>query len=93
MIITIVDHFSPSSDEQVSASERKLGFFEAISPWCPFVMFSVLYIMWVEFSPSDILEKEPRILIFSMGVLFSNIAVSQGEVRGLGEHCYDLVSG
>ena len=48
-----------------------------MEPWVPFVIMAALYTVWVYLSPSKILEREPRILLFSMGVIFSNIAVSK----------------
>lgn len=57
-------------------TQQLLSFTEAMEPWVPFVIMSVLYTVWVYLSPSKILEREPRILLFSMGVIFSNIAVS-----------------
>lgn len=63
----------PSSS---SAGGRHLGFIDAVSPWCPFVLLTTLYLLWEHLSPTDIVEREPRIFLFSMGVLFSNITVS-----------------
>ena len=57
-------------------TQQLLSFTEAMEPWVPFVIMAVLYTVWVYLSPSKILEREPRILLFSMGVIFSNIAVS-----------------
>jgi hypothetical protein len=58
-------------------TQQLLSFTEAMEPWVPFVIMAVLYTVWVYLSPSKILEREPRILIFSMGVIFSNITVSK----------------
>ena len=57
-------------------TQQLLSFTEAMEPWVPFVIMAVLYTAWVYLSPSKILEREPRILLFSMGVIFSNITVS-----------------
>lgn len=62
-------------------TQQLLSFTEAMEPWVPFVIMSVLYTVWVYLSPSKILEREPRILLFSMGVIFSNIAVSTCMVQ------------
>ena len=58
-------------------TQQLLSFTEAMEPWVPFVIMAALYTVWVYLSPSKILEREPRILLFSMGVIFSNIAVSK----------------
>lgn len=68
---------SPSAPQQ----RQLLSFTEAMEPWVPFVFMSLFYMAWIYLSPSDILEREPRILFFSLGVIFSNIAVSASENR------------
>ena len=65
-----------SGATQQRSPQQLLSFTEAMEPWVPFVIMAVLYTIWVYLSPSKILEREPRILLFSMGVIFSNIAVS-----------------
>ena len=71
-----------SSQEQSSSPppEKYLSFNEAMRPWAPFVVMSILYSAWVYLSPTEIIEKEPRIFFFSMGILFSNISVSSFTV-------------
>lgn len=49
---------------------------EAMAPWTPVVVLSLLYTAWVYLSPSDILYREPRLMLFSLGMAFSNVTVS-----------------
>ena len=55
---------------------KRFNLLEVLSPWLPFMVFAVLYVIWAKLSQTDIVEREPRIFLFSMGILFSNIAVS-----------------
>lgn len=55
-------------------SGQRLSLTTFLAPWLPFLVFTCLYLVWAQFSPTDIVEREPRIFLFSMGVLFSNIA-------------------
>lgn len=80
-LYNIYEHFQKkSANEQVQNSgsppptaEQNVNFIRLFSPWLPFVVFSCAYLVWAKFSPTDIVEREPRIFLFSMGVLFSNI--------------------
>ena len=47
-----------------------------MAPGLPFSLMSVLYTLWMYCSPSNIIDKEPRIFYFTVGIVFSNIAVS-----------------
>ncbi len=58
------------------SGRRKLGLLAALEPWSPFLMMSTLWTVWVFASPTEILEREPRLLLITIGVNFSNITVS-----------------
>ncbi|XP_015191146.1 PREDICTED: ethanolaminephosphotransferase 1-like [Polistes dominula] len=46
---------------------------EAIRPLVPLVMLFMISTLWILFSQQDILEKDPRIIYFAIGTIFSNI--------------------
>ncbi|XP_012257920.1 ethanolaminephosphotransferase 1-like [Athalia rosae] len=46
---------------------------EAIRPLVPAVLFFAIATFWVTCSPNNILEKDPRIIYFAVGTIFSNI--------------------
>ncbi|XP_025833367.1 ethanolaminephosphotransferase 1-like isoform X2 [Agrilus planipennis] len=49
------------------------SFSEAARPSIPIFIFLILSIIWVQKSPSDILEKDPRAVYFLTSTIFSNI--------------------
>lgn len=51
-------------------------FSEAVRPLVPLLLFLTLTTVWVVNSPSNILQREPRIVYFLTGTIFSNISVS-----------------
>ncbi|XP_014613759.1 ethanolaminephosphotransferase 1-like [Polistes fuscatus] len=46
---------------------------EAIRPLVPLVLLFMISTLWILFSQQDILEKDPRIIYFAIGTIFSNI--------------------
>lgn len=52
------------------------SFTEAIRPLVPLFVFFAICTVWVIKSPNSILEKEPRVIYFLTGTIFSNISVS-----------------
>lgn len=50
-------------------------FSEAVRPLIPLFTFLFLSTIWVLNSPSNILQKEPRVVYFLTGTIFSNISV------------------
>lgn len=55
---------------------KMLGPMEAIRPlWNPVVLFSLCTI-WMIYSPTDIMDRDPRMFLYLIGVLFANINVS-----------------
>ena len=65
-----------NSTSSVSPPPRRLSFLEAMAPGLPFCLMAVLYAVWISLSPSNILEREPRVFYFTLGIIFSNISVS-----------------
>ncbi len=52
------------------------GIKEAIRPAAAITMAFFLSYVWVQFSPSDILESAPRLFLFCIGTLVGHITVS-----------------
>ncbi|XP_024869394.1 ethanolaminephosphotransferase 1-like [Temnothorax curvispinosus] len=46
---------------------------EAIRPLVPLVLFFIISTVWIMHSPNNVLEKDPRIIYFAIGTIFSNI--------------------
>ena len=55
-------------------------FMEAARPMFAFLWLFVITTIWVLFSRNQILDLEPRIMFILFGTLFSNIAVSRGDL-------------
>eukprot|EP00731_Ephydatia_muelleri_P031689 Em0023g196a len=55
------------------SSPVKLTLYDALGPWVPVVLMTVLYCLWAVYSPTDIVDKQPRIFYLSVGIVFSNI--------------------
>lgn len=51
------------------------SFKEAVRPILPFVSYFAIFMIWMHWSPSNIMEKEPRIVFLLSGTIFSNISV------------------
>ena len=49
---------------------------ERTRPLIPFFALFIITVGWSYFSPNDVLNKEPRLFLFMVGTIFSNIAVS-----------------
>lgn len=55
---------------------KMLSFYEAILPlWSIAILFSTA-IIWARFSPTEVLDIDPRAFMWTMGVVFSNITVT-----------------
>ncbi|XP_066143748.1 ethanolaminephosphotransferase 1-like isoform X1 [Euwallacea fornicatus] len=50
------------------------SFPEAIRPLIPLILCYYITYLWMAWSPSNIIEKDPRALFFLMGTIFSNIS-------------------
>ncbi|CAH1114558.1 unnamed protein product [Psylliodes chrysocephalus] len=50
------------------------SFVDAIRPLTAVGMFFVLSTIWVQYSPGNIVERDPRALFFLLGTVFSNIS-------------------
>ncbi|XP_046738583.1 ethanolaminephosphotransferase 1-like isoform X1 [Diprion similis] len=49
------------------------SFPEAVRPLVPATIFFTIATFWVTYSPNNIMEKDPRIIYFAIGTIFSNI--------------------
>lgn len=47
---------------------------EAIRPLVPLILLFAISTIWILHSPSNVLEKDPRIIYFAIGTIFSNIS-------------------
>lgn len=56
------------------------SFSEAGRPLVPIGFFLALCVAWTLYSPSNIIERDPRVVYFLTGTIFSNICVSSSEV-------------
>lgn len=54
---------------------------EAIRPLVPLVLLFAISTIWIVHSPNNILEKDPRIIYFGIGTIFSNICVRYSNVH------------
>ncbi|XP_046471408.1 ethanolaminephosphotransferase 1 isoform X2 [Neodiprion pinetum] len=49
------------------------SFPEAVRPLVPATIFFTIATFWVIYSPNNIMEKDPRMIYFAIGTIFSNI--------------------
>jgi len=47
-----------------------------MAPGLPLTLLCILYYVWSVISPNNMLVAQPRVFMFSLGIVFSNIAVS-----------------
>ncbi|XP_076320011.1 ethanolaminephosphotransferase 1-like isoform X1 [Tachypleus tridentatus] len=52
---------------------KQKTFYEGMRPLFPVVTFLIMTTLWAVFSPSDIINKDPRIFYWMVGTVFSNI--------------------
>lgn len=53
------------------------SFTEAIRPLVPVFWCFIIFLLWIWYSPGNIIDRDPRALFFLMGTIFSNISVSK----------------
>uniref|UniRef100_A0A914C198 Ethanolaminephosphotransferase 1 n=1 Tax=Acrobeloides nanus TaxID=290746 RepID=A0A914C198_9BILA len=58
-----------------SKSGKQSSLYEALLPLLPPILLFTTSLYWALYSPTSIIDKAPRIFFWSMGVVFSNIAV------------------
>jgi ethanolaminephosphotransferase len=61
----------------VNRTFKQVSIYEAVRPLFSTIYLFVIQLVWIVYSPSNILELEPRAFFWVTGTLFSNIAVSQ----------------
>lgn len=52
------------------------SFSEAMRPLVSLVVLFTICTLWVVYSPTDIVNRDPRIVFFTVGTMYSNICVS-----------------
>ena len=52
---------------------RKFPFFHALTRLVPFVAFCALAILWIAVSPTEIMKKHPRMVFWTIGLLFAKL--------------------
>lgn len=55
---------------------KMLGLWEAIRPLITPLIFFALSTIWVYLSPTNIIERDPRMFLFMVGTIFANVNVS-----------------
>lgn len=56
---------------------KNLSILEGSRPLIPLTVFVSLCLIWVKISPTNVLERDPRIFFMMSGAIFSNICVSE----------------
>lgn len=56
---------------------KMLGFWEAVRPLITPLIFFALSTIWVYQSPTNIIERDPRMVLFMVGTIFANVNVSR----------------
>lgn len=51
---------------------KNLSFWEGIRPMIPLTIFFVLSIVWINYSPTDVINRDPRAFYLLTGTIFSN---------------------
>lgn len=57
--------------------------YEALLPFFSPVVLFVLSTLWISFSPTDIVQRQPRIFYLMVGTAFSNVTVSVHSLLAL----------
>lgn len=52
---------------------KNLSFWEGIRPMIPLTVFFSLSIIWINYSPTDVINRDPRAFYLLTGTIFSNI--------------------
>lgn len=76
IIIFLISFFSFNYSAYKNKTGKMRTPVEAIRPLIPFVFFLSLFFIWVNVSPNNIIETDPRVVFMLSGTIFSNISVS-----------------
>lgn len=55
---------------------KQTSIWEAMRPLMPIFLLFLSTTFWVVYSPTNIIERDPRVFYWLVGTVFSNIAVS-----------------
>ena len=61
---------------RMSMTDRGLSFMEGFLPMLSFLVMIFLFSAWAFLSPAGILDLQPRLFFTAMGIVFSNMTVS-----------------
>lgn len=74
---TILNTSSNSStSDPAGGRNSNRSFVQLYLPLLPMFLLILVFSVWGMYSPSDVLEKDPRAFMLTIGMVFSNIAVS-----------------
>lgn len=65
------------------------SFREVVRPLVPFSFLFFTSLLWASYSHTDVIARDPRIFLFTVGTVFSNISVSIGQT---GRHKLTLIA-
>lgn len=55
-------------------TQKQSSLYEGLRPLIPFTMLFILSSGWAVYSPTDVLNRDPRMFFLMVGTIFSNIA-------------------
>lgn len=65
-----------TSTSSTGARSESRTFIELYFPLLPILLLILVFSAWATWSPSNVVEKDPRIFVLTVGIVFSNAAVS-----------------
>ena len=76
MTNTLVAGTSTTSTSSTGARSESRTFVELYFPLLPILLLILVFSAWATWSPSNVVEKDPRMFVLTVGIVFSNAAVS-----------------
>ncbi|CAJ0954818.1 unnamed protein product, partial [Mesorhabditis belari] len=71
----------------VDKTAKQANLWEAVRPMVPCVVLFLGSIYWAAYSPTQVIQKDPRMFFFAMGTVFSNIACRLIISQMANTHC------
>ena len=65
-----------TSTSSTGARSESRTFIELYFPLLPILLLILVFSAWATWSPSNVVEKDPRMFVLTVGIVFSNAAVS-----------------
>lgn len=72
-------------------SGRGISVMEGLMPFCPLFLSFGLFTLWALISPSDILNAHSKLFVTAVGILYSNITVSQQKRYDMTKYYHMLI--